>query len=204
MPFVPFANTAEVEVRYSLDDQQVENTLYFRNSTAFDITSLDSLAAVVGNWAVTSLLPLQNNVTSLREVVARDLSIEESFEVTFAAASGSDGGAGAPAPNNVSLCISFRSGITGRSQRGRNYLVGVPTNALAATNVFDSDYIASIVGAYNDLLSAALDAGFHWVIASRFHNGAPRLVGQTVDVLTVIVVDSIVDSQRRRLPGRGR
>jgi len=43
-----------------------------------------------------------------------------------------------------------------------------------------------------------------WVIASYFQNGAPRVGGPVYFVVDQIVfVDGIVDSQRRRLPGRG-
>lgn len=204
MPFVPFANTAECEVRYELDGQKVENTLYFTQADAYTSGSLGNLATIVLDWAVASLLPLQNNVCLLREVFARDLSTEDGLAAVAAADSGALGAAGPGAPNNSTICVSFRSGVTGRSQRGRNYLIGLPVSAMANTNHVSNAYQGEIIVAYNTLKGDAQDEGFTHVIASRRHNKDWRAVGQTTQVVSYTFVDATVDSQRRRLPGRGQ
>lgn len=42
-----------------------------------------------------------------------------------------------------------------------------------------------------------------WVVVSRYLNNVPRTVGTSTLVLEASYRDRIVDSQRRRLPGRG-
>jgi len=45
--------------------------------------------------------------------------------------------------------------------------------------------------------------GADWVVVSRFHDNAPRTAGVVSFINAATVVDATVDSQRRRLPGRG-
>jgi hypothetical protein len=77
-------------------------------------------------------------------------------------------------------------------------------------NQIDSATAAAFVDAYSLLLDFGQDIGASWVVVSRFSgvdaNGdpIPRAAGVTTPITSVLVVDNIVDSQRRRLPGRGR
>ena len=63
--------------------------------------------------------------------------------------------------------------------------------------------------AYEGLPSVATVAGYTWVVASRFSgvdaegDPIPRAAGITTPITTVLIVDNLVDSQRRRLSGRG-
>jgi hypothetical protein len=41
------------------------------------------------------------------------------------------------------------------------------------------------------------------VVVSRYHLGAPRVTGIATPVITYLATDNNVDSQRRRLTGRG-
>jgi hypothetical protein len=203
MPFIPFANTAFSQVRYTLDGQQVMNTLWWENVTAWDAGSLADLTSAIADWASGNLMPIMTSTLSLREVFARDMSTENSFEATNVISPAQSGGAGPGLPNNVSLCISMRSSVTGRSQRGRNYLPGIPADQTVGVNLIDPDYVASILDVYAMLLDNALFPNWTLVVASRFHNNAPRLVGQNTPIASFSAIDNVIDSQRRRLPGRG-
>lgn len=203
MAFIPFSNTAFSQIRYTLDGQQAMNTLWWENVTAWDAGSLADLTSAIADWASGNLMPLLSTTLSLREVFARDMSTENSFEATNVISPAQSGGGGLALPNNVSLCVSMRTSVTGRSQRGRNYLAGIPGDQTAGINTIDSTFIASILDVYAMLLDNALFPNFTLVIASRFHNGAPRLVGQNTPVASFTCVDNVIDSQRRRLPFRG-
>lgn len=204
MAFVPFSNTAEFELRHTMDGQKVENTLYFDKASAWDSASLLAAADQLRDSWATNMIPLLGGSATFTEVFARDLSTAESFEATSVVSPPLTGAGGLAAPNNVTLCVSFRSGVAGRSNRGRNYWLSVPRSELVAANTLDVDYVAAIVSAYGQMQSDMGDLGYTWVIASRYHNKVQRTSGTTQVVTGILAVDGTVDSQRRRLPGRGQ
>jgi hypothetical protein len=79
---------------------------------------------------------------------------------------------------------------------------GIPKTAITA-NTVDSLTVSGIAAAYNQLLVVADGLGADWVVVSRFHDNAPRTAGVVSFINAATVVDATVDSQRRRLPGRG-
>jgi len=210
MPFVPAANTASIDVVYSLDGQRVENTLYALRNTAWTPAQIQQLAQNVTSWAANELLPqLASSITLLR-VETRDISVQNGALGIFVADVGTIGGvADESEPNNVAACVSFRTGIAGRSFRGRNYVAAIPDNAVN-TNTLTNAFATAILAAYGELNATwlALTSSVH-VVLSRFSgvdaNGdpIPRAVGLTTPVTAYQFTDLIVDSQRGRLPGRG-
>lgn len=210
MPFVPVANTALVETRMTLDSQQVENTLWVEFPAAPSAADLLTLANDIDSWWEGSYAPLVSDGVQLREVVVTDMTTASSGQVSVAPAVAAFGGQSSPdLPSNASLTVSFRTALRGRSFRGRNYLVGL-TEDTNTGNIVNSPFIALVIAAYEELLSGggALSAG-EWVVASRFSgvdvngNPIPRAAGVTTPIISVVVVDNVIDSQRRRLPGRG-
>lgn len=205
MAFIPVQNTCEAQVRMSLDSQFVENTLYFYKATGIDATLMTTLGNQLLLWWTTEYaVPLATSL-SLREIYLTDLSSQNGPTVTIPApAPAPTGGVGADAlPNNVAACISFRTAHRGRSYRGRNYVPALP-DTMVTLNEMAPSLQADLVDAYNGLFARATTAAVTWVVVSRFENGAPRTNGNAEPVTSVVLVDPIVDSQRRRLPGRGR
>lgn len=204
MPFVPVPDTCQVELRYTWDSQQVENTLYFYNVSEWSTSQMTDLAGAVAAWWHTSVRPQQSEDVTLRELYLTDLRSVTAPTVTYATGLPDVGSAAAPSvSNNTSLAISFRTAGRGRSSRGRNYWVGLLANQVDASEVAPA-HAASIQAAYEALIDAVSESDWNWVVVSRFHNGAPRTEGLRQPVQSVVVTDLVVDSQRRRLPGRGR
>ena len=107
------------------------------------------------------------------------------------------------APNSAALAVSFRTAARGRTARGRNYVFGMP-QAYLVSNSFSAPFVNGVQSAYNTLIGVAADNGYTWVVASRYENNAPRTSGLTRPVTAAVVVDEVLDSQRRRLPKRGQ
>lgn len=205
MAFIPVPNTCEAQVRMSLDSQFIENTLYFYKATGLDTTAMTALGNQLLLWWTTEYsVPLSVSLT-LREIYLSDLSSQNGPTVTIPApAPAPTGGVGADAlPNNVAACISFRTAHRGRSYRGRNYVPALPDTQVVL-NEMNPGLQADLVDAYNGLFARATTAGVTWVVVSRYENKAPRAAGNPEPITSVVLVDPIVDSQRRRLPGRGR
>jgi hypothetical protein len=211
MPFVPVANTVLAELRMTADNQFVENTLYFEYLTLPTLTEMQTLGQALIDWWDANIAPLVWIGVELREVVVTALNSGTGLQATVVPAVTQLGELNVSAlPMNVSLTISFRTGLRGRSFRGRNYIVGLVEGQTTSANEVVSATSAAFVDAYNLLLDFGQDIGASWVVVSRFSgvdsNGdpIPRAAGVTTPITSVLVVDNIVDSQRRRLPGRGR
>jgi len=196
---------AHLRIEGRVDNQQTINDIYCRHTTgAIAAADLQALATTISAWYVTNMLPVLNEAFSGVAVHARDLTSSIGFTADVPM-SGTGAESGEAAPNNVSMAVSFRTSLSGRSNRGRNY-VPVISNSQITGNVIDTAWAQSVVDAYALLLfgGGGLPAGWVWVVVSRFTGGLPRVAGTFQEVFSVLVTDLIVDSQRRRLPGRGK
>lgn len=211
MPFVPVPETAEAEIRMLLDGQKIENTLYFQRDGGWSPSSFVALANALLLWWTTDYSVFVSSSVTLSEVYLTDLSSSTGIVLSAPAPTPHPAGARSAAslPNNVTICVSFRTGTRGRSFRGRNYISGLSEDAVVL-NTVDSAVQADIIAAYDLLQPLAGDVDASWVVASRFSgvdvdgHPIPRTTGIATIISTVIIVDSIIDSQRRRLPGRGQ
>lgn len=201
MPFVPVPSTAMVELFFRWDNQRVENTLYFRQAEAYGEAELTTLANEVIAWATAEYLTLISNQVTLIGVKATSLESDTAPAIEVSA--NVVGAAPSPAlPNNNSLAVKFLTAGRGRSSRGRNYWVGLTENDVANNTVHPA-VVAAIIAAYQALLDPPTITEGAWSVVSRFQNGVERNPGIAQLVTGVQVTDAIVDSQRRRLPGRG-
>lgn len=205
MPFVTVPNTVMAEMRMTLDDQRIENTLYFFSGTGVTIPVMTDIGnQLLAWWSAEYAAPLCS-VLKLREIYLTDLSSSTGPTLTIPAPTPvPQGGSGeAPLPSNCAFCVSFRANKRGRAYRGRNYVSGLPETAVVFNTVSPAT-VANIKEAYEGLFTRAASASVVWVVVSRFYAGDPRLVGNAEPIASVVIVDDIIDSQRRRLPGRGR
>lgn len=206
MPFIPVENVAHVTIQGTLDSQEVINDLYFRHTTGpIAVTDLQSLNAAINLWFTGSVLTHLNEAYIYQRVKSRDLTTANGFVVDdqFGPTPGSV--TGEAAPNNCTMSVSFRAAFAGRNFRGRNY-VPCLTNSEVTENTIDSGFVSNIRNDYLELVAGggSAPAGWTWVVVSRFTGGLPRAAGVFNEIFSVVIVDNIVDSQRRRLPGRGK
>lgn len=203
MAFIPVTNTIQVNVNQRLDGQQVQNTLYVRTSAAVTSTDLTEVANIVGDTFINSLYPFLSFNLTMIEVVAFDLSQQNGNQVSVPYVPAEAGGAVSPSlPNNVALCVSLRTASRGRSARGRNFVAGIPENAVDNSRVLQS-FAENVQTAYVGLVGSLTAEGYTAVVVSRFANSLPRAAGVTFPITAVLITDLVVDTQRRRLPGRG-
>jgi len=209
MPFVPVPDVIEVDVNYTLDGQIVQNTMYFHSSTGWDASSISTWLSDMKDLIASDLMPFLSSALELFELVGKLLDAASSISATFGAftpVSGSD--INSMLPNNSTYTISFRTGLSGRSFRGRNYIPGLTSGSVSG-NVIDSTTRTGILDFYTTLRALAISSGYEMVVVSRFSgvdvNGdpIPRVTGLATEILSFGTADFTVDSQRRRLPGRG-
>lgn len=211
MPFVPVPNTVLAEVRMLFSSQKIENTLWFDLGVTPAPTDMNALANGLASWWVNDYSPLVSIGVQLREVVVTDMSSATGPQVSFTPVTPAFGlNTSAVKPSNAAAVVSFRTASRGRSFRGRNYIPGLTQDTLAG-DTLQTAFIADAIEAYEQLLpGGTAEFPGTWVVASRFHgvdsdgHPIPRTTGIATPVTNVVIVDNVVDSQRRRLPGRGQ
>lgn len=203
MDYIPVPNTAQLELIGTLDGQRIQNVLHYVKATPWNASQLQQLCASgVNKWNV-HIKPLVAAAFSLVLTRATDLSSQTGEVVTYSTGLPLSGQVGiAPVPNNVALVFTKRTALRGRSYRGRIYHAGLTTSQVTNNTV--------VVGAVNNLLTAwtqfmalsITDDEPLLCVVSRHNNGQARVTG-VATLVTNLTTDGQLDSQRRRLPGRG-
>lgn len=211
MPFLAVENCILSELRYTANGQKVENTLWFEDSDPPTVERIGVLNDLLFDWWETNVAPLQSEGVELREIYSSDQSSPTGPVGTLVPAEPAFG-TNTPniEPGSVTMAVSFRTAMRGRSFRGRNYVIGLTEDQVTG-NDFAAGVVASWQAAYALLIPAALAEGFRWVVVSRFSGIDPdtgdpilRELGLHTPVVAVSVTDNFVDSQRRRLTTRGQ
>lgn len=206
MAFVPVPNGIKAEMRYNLGTQRVVNVLWMREATNPTVTParLSEAGNILYNWWNANLKASQPTICTLREIYLTDESAANQESVTYTTSLPAAGQWNTePLPNHCTIAISLRTAQRGRSYRGRIYHIGIATDQVA-TNVLETAYANSLLAAYQALLPALTATGLPLAVCSRQAGGQPRVTGILTDVTAMVMVDTTIDSQRRRLPGRGR
>jgi hypothetical protein len=211
MPFVPVAETVLAEIRMTLDSQEIENTLYFGLGATPAVGAMVTLTNDLFDWWTGNIAPQMSDQVQLREIVLTSLETATGPQVSFSPPTAETGALSSPVlPSNVAITVSFRTALRGRSFRGRNYFPGL-TDSQVSGNTVSSVSVLAIRDAYAALLASPVADDGQWVAVSRFSGvdpvtglPIPRVAGVATPITSVVVVDATVDSQRRRLPGRGR
>lgn len=207
MAYQPVAATALIEIVYLANGQTCENTLYFRHATTgWSPAELTALAQAIQNWWVGEMAGITSNEIGIVRIDATDLSDQFGPKVIFPVTPTQLGtNPSPPLPNNATFCTTFTTGLRGRAFRGRNFFVGLAEN-FATGNQVSVPFATSLVNAYSELLGATyLPVGVDWMVVTRVVNGVVQMpTALTNAVLSAVHADLNVDSQRRRLTGRGQ
>lgn len=200
----PTPNVAEATMTFLQDGQYVINKHAFVNTAGWDEGSLNNLGTAIVEWWDTNLKEMVANTVSLQAVEVVDLTEGSNLGITVQTGLPIFGTGTSPQmPNNVTLAIKKGTGLVGRSFRGRTYHIGLQ-EAQVVGNTVDSTVVANLRTRY-DLLREPLGVliPVDLCVLSEETGGVPRTEGICTPV-TGIGVDPVIDSQRRRLPGRGR
>jgi hypothetical protein len=136
-------------------------------------------------------------------VKVTDLSSVSGFSLTLTGSLPIAGGNASPAlPNNTALVITKRTLQRGRSFRGRIFHPGLTENQVTANQVAGAT-VSALVAAYENFKGFTLTDGEAVLcVLSRYSGGNARVTGLMTPVEN-FTSDGFIDSQRRRLPGRG-
>lgn len=204
MEYIPAPNCASVQMIFSVLGQRVENVYHVRNFSPYLTEDLLLLGNWFIGWWTGNFQEWTPPEVSLVMVVctALDTQTSPSIEVTLGLPAVGEGIAYTVAPTNVTCSVRWTTGHRGRSYRGRTFHVGLAKEFITG-NTINSTPIGYLQAGYGVLINEEnlLPGGL--VILSKYANKAPREEAVATPV-TGVFVDNTVDSQRRRLPGRGR
>lgn len=205
--FQPVPNTVELTVQGTYDGQLVENKFYAKASETITDVLVAAITQVVADWVSNTFLDTVSNSYSHRRVIGRDLSSEASFEVVDASHAGETGGiSGAALPGNASLAVHRDTGLSGKKAKSRVYWPSIPHSALASPDVFGTSYATLVLGAIETLRENIEDepsATWEYGYPQRILNAVRLTTANFIPVIGHTLTDLFVDSQRRRLEGRG-
>ncbi len=196
MPTPVFPTAYKVEVQGTLHGQLVENVWYVQGPDPFDLTVANGIAAVFQTNIPAIIAPLSFDLM-IDNIVVQNLGGTASGQTSLAITPVEQGGQTQDAlPGNVAFCVSLRSALAGRRFRGRKYFSGLGEGDVTA-NAWGAPQRDALLNAIDDLRAALVTNGTPLSIFSP--------TGLTlVPVVAAVAVDLYVDSQRRRLTGRGR
>jgi hypothetical protein len=183
--------------------QQVANQFYCQFPTQPDRNDLLALGQVINDWWEDFMKPLQATAVALVKIELTDLTQEFGEQQTFTTGLPQTGNmSGTALANHVTLSVKLATGFSGRSQRGRQYFIGLTSEQMLDPNHITLSTITALQDCYSALIDAVHDAGWTLVIASFYTDGARRDTAQLKEVISSHA-NQTVDSQRRRLPERG-
>jgi len=203
MAFIPTPDCIRASIRQNLFGQDVVNTLWFSiTGGGIGEVMLTDLANQLGLFWNVNFAPLYTSEMNLVDITCTDQDSSTAPSVTVPIVDNGQA-IGPAAPGNVCFTIKFNTNQRGRSGRGRNYISGLREASITGNQLSQAS-ADGWVDAYDLLRSAPLLSGLAlWSVVSHYTNGAPRAAGFKQLITSVGYADLNLDSQRRRLTGRG-
>lgn len=202
-PFIPAEETAQVALRALQDGQQIEHVFYVKAAAPLVPGDLSEIALAVSDWFTDHYAPLLVSTVTGVEVVVTDWSTDAGPRVVSRDIAGIAGGDGTlPAPNNVSFKIAFSAGVRG-AHAGGPFVYGLPANKIDASTL-DVTLANDLVNAWVLLGTDLLALDYQLVVVQNCEDNAWLTIALVHPIAGITYTDLVVDSQRRRLPGRGR
>lgn len=202
MAFQPAPACAQVTLRFVRAADGVfigANTpvLHKPGGTAFTQADVDAVRDAVLAWWGTDLSPITAQAAQLASVTVRGLASSE--DVISTVTSGDDGvQVGDLLPSSVTLAIAFKTGLTGRSARGRVFMCGM-VESQVASNTATLAYATAARDAWAAFGLQLESEGYDHVVLSRVSGGVKRENALPRKVTTYEFTDRRVDTMRDRL-----
>lgn len=209
LPGTPHCARFSLLFTFGTDGQKCENTFYIQDET--DAIFADPVVFATGVLAIanTTLKPMLDSNVLITGMGFEDVRTFPfgGLEVGQAGAAGTYTIHGSNLPSSVAFSIRKNTATLGRSGRGRWYWPIGGSAHLSPTNdtvlaLSISNWISGLE-AFQTAVEAYLSPGKMGIVSYRTAN-AQRSEGLFSQITSWSAADSNVDSQRRRLTGRGK
>lgn len=186
-----------VSMVFSRDTRQFQNTFHIYRSAGWSIATMTSAAAIFAAWWTNNYKSFVWSGVSLVQIQVRNYNPALPLAYDYTPAAPEAGLVNTPPdPASATLSTSWRTGLAGRKYRGRFYTVGMVEAHSQDNDTVTSAYVIAAGAAASALLANVVAGGLSLMIFHRIDNTFTQVVST--------IVENLVDSQRRRLAGRGR
>lgn len=203
--FQAVPNTMRGDFHYQVGGQYCISSFYARKATPCTLTDVTDFAtALYEDYWVDGLRALVTADFSQNGVNAVALDTPSSPFYGLDGPGGTQNGTagGMSVPSGSCLVTTFNTAERSRNGRGRVYTSGIPAGELADPIEVASDYLADFITVMSSLITIATALSATLVVVSRWLANVQRSEGVPISI-TSITADRYLDSQRRRLFGRG-
>jgi len=203
--FIPAIDVVRVAVEMNQEGHVTVNVYHALSPHPVTVADLTTLGTIFASWVTNHLIGVMGTNTSVTNLNLRDLTTASGPILDVPMTTGNVGTVtGTPLTNSVAQVASWRTGLAGRSFRGRTYFPGL-TDAMLVSgtpNFTSTARATNLLNAAAALQTALSGGSYELVVASFRHGGAPRTTA-VVTPPTSIIVNTKVDNQRKRLKGAG-
>lgn len=207
MAFQPCPKTAEVVVKGTLAGELCINKFYVSCDGGMTPTIVTDVAVFTDDWVAATWLDFVGGKFTYVSTTVRDLSVEASYETIATTNTGAVGAGGSDTgPNNRTFAVHRQTAFSGKKQKSRIYVPSIPNAATTDANHISSASAGEFVtalGAWDTLVEDYAGATLLHGYVIRVRDGLPLDPAQFQETIGWSVTDLILDSARRRLPGRG-
>ena len=203
-PFVPLVDGAQVELKFLLFGEVVENRLWFWSRFATpDLSLITSLAEGVAAWHIANVMPLLSHDINLYDVVATDWSSFPSPAV-YSSVQNEFGGSSSDSHSaNVAVRVRFKGTSSQEFRSNSNFVTGIPLDAVDG-NQYTTAFRDALFDAYVTLIDSTSffepTHTWRWVITSRIKDNAYRTVQEQSRTDFIQFPSPYVSPRRKRLP----
>lgn len=203
-------NGVRCALRYTRGSLEAFNIIHATKGTPASGADLAALATIIRDWEALVGRLQRSNEWFYQGCILTALDGAGSPFLDAPSTPTLQGNIGAPgAPPQLTIAISLRTGLSGRSFRGRIYHIGSTVNAAGGDGTIDGAYRQNLQNTYGNLRDRFTAGGWTLCVLSQYSGKTPagekipRAAGVLTPVLTV-AVGTRCDTQRRRLPKEAR
>lgn len=199
--FVPVPNAAALTLFFRSNAGKVfTNGFGFVKGSTWGTTDLQNLCDAVPDAFEELISPVMSEEVVLWQITARDLSTEEGNYAENVPASPIAGEDAFPLGLlNAALIVTFRTGIIGRSARGRMYFGGVAAAARVNDQLWSESKALQVQNAFGSFLpTIATETESEHCVISRQEDNVPLTTGIT-RVVTNYIGRTYVGTVRGRV-----
>jgi hypothetical protein len=201
---------AEISLIWALGDAKLAfNVLCGRYSGAFSGSQAQANAiatALSSGTQWTAMAAFLAPTVSFVGVRIRDISAANFPFIPSAITAVPGTSAGTELPDETAICLTLRTAFTGPQNRGRLYVPGFATTALATGNVVAAACVTAVQNWGTIIAGVLATNGYTWCVGhqaraaytGRTGTAHPARAAGSVPITTVSVRDNHWDSQRRR------
>lgn len=202
--FIPANGVFNFKLIFDQYGQKMMNNFNVLSGGGVLQADMDRIQLKLLDWLTANWKPASGNTASCSLMVGQYIGVEGGIQKDYVVSPAVVGTVNTGAmPANVTFCAKWGTGFAGRSARGRTFHIGLTSGNVSGNTLIGAS-VTAFVAVYTALLTKLGAGGTvdKLVVTSYCNNGFWRINASSLPV-TGVSIEANLDSQRRRLTGRG-